>query len=573
MKRIKELIFIFIMLMSFSACFNNDNSSLINSSLSSSSSSSEVKKDYIKDEEGFFILEDDYFKNTSKEDGKNISKVRYSKTLDESLKYKQLRMFIGEDEVPVMNTKTNMSQTWNGEAPSRMNNAVSIIELEGKIEVKLQANFALLGECVIRPLSAKITPKIDENRRVISFEISSPGQYTVELRSKRTFHLFVNEYKEYEKYKNESNVLYFGPGVHTKDNSKYIGGDSKIYVSDYQTVFLDLGAVVQAAFFANSRSNVKIVGSGAVDGSVFSRSVANGTTKVPFEFNYCSNLLFDGIAMLDPAGWCYNLYFCNNVELNNIKIISSRSNGDGVSVQSCQNVTCKNSFVRSWDDSLVVKNYPRWDNRSIHGTTKNIVFENCIIWTDLAQSMEVGYETVGQVMEDITFNNIIVLHNFHKAVISIHNANNSKIKRVKFKNITVEDCSTGQGDGNNIFIDIANIFSNNWSTNHTITSLGSIDGVEVENVKVIDGNDNPLVNVSGTIDNRKEYNNSYHYVNNVLFKDVIIKDKILDKNYSNLNINLANNITFERTSKDIVGASINYKDSSSYGSNYQVESI
>ena len=118
-------------------------------------------------------------------------------------------MFIGEDEVPVMNTKTNMSQTWNGEAPSRMNNAVSIIELEGKIEVKLQANFALLGECVIRPLSAKITPKIDENRRVISFEISSPGQYTVELRSKRTFHLFVNEYKEYEKYKNESNVLYF----------------------------------------------------------------------------------------------------------------------------------------------------------------------------------------------------------------------------------------------------------------------------------------------------------------------------------------------------------------------------
>lgn len=572
MKRIKGLGLCMLLIFSFSACRNNENNSnSILSSISSPSSSSEIKKNYIKDEEGFYILEEDYFKNNSKEDDKKISKVRFCDEIEETYKYSQLRMFIGDKKIPIYNCKTNISQTWNGEAPSRMNNAVAIIELEGKIEIKLQANFAILNECTIRPLSANINPKIDENRRVISFEISAPGQYVVEFRSGRTLHLFVNEYNAFEKYKNDSNLIYFGPGIHNKSNSKYFNSNNIMNLNSNTTIYIDNGAIIQGAFLASNKSNIKIVGGGIIDGSTFERSVANGTTKIPFEFNYCSNLIFDGITTLDPAGWCYNLYFGNNIELNNIKIISSRSNGDGVSVQSCQNVVCSNSFVRSWDDSLVVKNYPRWNDRSQHGTTKNILFENCILWTDLAQSMEVGYETVGQVMEDITFNNITVLHNFHKAVISIHNANNADLKRVKFTNITVEDCSTGKGDGNNILIDIANIFSNTWSTNHTTTSLGSIDGVEVSNVKVLDGNDNSLVNVSGTIDYREEYLNSFHYVNNVSFKDVLIKEKILDENYINLNINLTNNITFTTSGYEIEGATIEYLSSKEYGTNYQIE--
>lgn len=551
----------------------NSSSSNNSTSISSSKYTTSDNKEYQKDEEGFFILEDDYFKNNSKEDNKEISKVRFSDNLNEELRYSQLRMYIGDKEVPLFNCKTNISQTWNGEAPSRMNNAVGLIELEGKIEIKLQTNFAILDECVIRPLSANITPKIDESRRVISFTISSSGQYTIDLRSGRTVHLFVDEYKQYESYKETSNIIYFGPGIHTNDSSSYINNYHEINLQSNTTVFIDQGAIVRGRFIANNKSNIKIVGSGIIDGSTFDRSVERGTTKVPLEFNYCSNLEFRGISCLDPAGWCYNLYFCKDVVLDNIKIISSRSNGDGVSLQSCENVVCSNSFVRSWDDSLVVKNYPRWSDRSMHGTTKNILFENCILWTDLAQSMEVGYETVGEVMEDITFNNITVLHNYHKAVISIHNANNANIKRVNFTNITVEDLSTGKGDGNKIFIDIANVFSSNWSTNHTTTSLGTIDGVLVENVKVIEGHEDALVKISGTKEHREEYNYTTHYVNNVTLKDILIKDKLLDENYKNLTINLANNTKFEKSNNVITGAIINYKDVSNYGTNYTLDII
>ena len=298
-------------------------------------------------------------------------------------------------------------------------------------------------------------------------------------------------------------------------------------------IYIDNGAIIRGVFRASNKENIKIVGGGVVDGSIFDRSVARGTNKVPYNFEYCKNVEVRGVTTLDPAGWCYNLYYCNGVILDNVKLISSRSNGDGISVQSCSNVTVTNSFVRSWDDSLVVKNYPYYNDRSHHGSTKNISFENCVLWTDLAQSMELGYETVGEVFEDITFNNITVLHNFHKAVISIHNANNANINNVEFKNITVEDLSTGRGDGKKIFIDIVNVFSSTWSTNWSDTSLGTIDNVLVENVKVIDGHSDAEIKVAGTTDPRKEYNYATHYVENVTLRDILIKDKVLDENYKN----------------------------------------
>ena len=98
---------------------------------------------------------------------------------------------------------------------------------------------------------------------------------------------------------------------------------------------------VFAAFFAHGGNNIKIVGGGIIDGSVFERNANINIQTIPYEFNYCSNLMFKGIVTTDPAGWCYNIYYCDAVVLDNIKIISSRSNGDGVSIQSCKNVTCK----------------------------------------------------------------------------------------------------------------------------------------------------------------------------------------------------------------------------------------
>ena len=95
----------------------------------------------------------------------------------------------------------------------------------------------------------------------------------------------------------------------------------------------------------------------------------------------------------------------------------------------------------------------------------------------------------------------------------------------------------------------------------------------IENVKVIEGHENAEIKISGTKEHREEYNYTTHYVNNVTIKDVIIKNKIVDETYSNLTVNLTNNLKFEKSNNVITGAQINYKDISNYGTNYILDII
>lgn len=471
------------------------------------------------------------------------AEVSYGEFSNEDYLYGQMHLYFGDQEIPVYACKINYSHSWHADAPQRIDNGVAVIEIKGKAKLKLTTSFNMLNRTKIRPLDKNVQFEQTDDKE-LEFVISEVGQYTIEFYGDRCLHLFVSNIGEYDSYKNQSGVIYFGPGLHNKSNNSKISSDNYVHLSSNQTIFIDKGAVVEAGFIANNASNITIVGNGIISGAVFPRSATANTKLIPFDFNYCNNIKFIGISNLDPAGWCYNLYFSKNILLDNIKIISSRSNGDGVSLQSCEDAKVLNSFVRSWDDSLVVKNYPRWDNRNIEGTTRNILFKNCIIWTDLAQSMEIGFETVGEIMEDITFEDITVLHNYHKAVISIHNSNNANIKRVTFKNITVEDAAMGKGDGKNYLIEISNEYSTTWSTGHKVTSLGSTEDVLIENVKVLSSN-KPMISIRGAIDARSEYSNEIHYVKNVKIKDLYLGDVKIDNNYEKLELIYTQNITFE----------------------------
>ena len=528
MRNKRLLVFLSLPLLAFSVsilgCSNNQGST----------EETETDTKYEKDEEGFFILEDDYFKHID-DPSSRVEFASKSSGVQYATKY---RLYYGDIQIPVYECHTNPAHTWSPNPVDFSNDGVAILSLSGKAKLTVQTNFyfARSGTKML-PLDENIEVEKDQKRRTLTFEINKTGHFVLSLPKNMSLHLFVNPINGFTKTMTNTNVITFSKGLHNKNNSSYIGGDNLIRLNSNTTVILERGAVVEAGFIANNASNIEIVGEGIVSGARFSRDATSGSKLIPYEFNYCNNLVFKGITTLDPAGWCYNLYFSTNITLEDIKIISSRSNGDGVSIQSCQTVTCSNSFVRTWDDSLVVKNYPKWSNRNEHGTTRNIRFDNCQIWTDLAQSMEVGYETVGEVMEDIYFTNIHVLYATHKAVMSIHNGNNAHIKNVHFENITVDYASIGQGDGNKYLIDFVNVYSPTWSDQHTKTSLGFIDGVTVKNVKVNNGVSDYLIHISGVKDSREGYDHDVeHYVKNVTIDNLIYEGVKLTSSSGKLSI-------------------------------------
>lgn len=433
---------------------------------------------------------------------------------------------VENSRLPLYAVKVNNVHSWTpNPTDTRSDSGAGYFSLKGK--ARLTVEVAGMTDCVVRPLSAGVSATVENG--VAKFTLKSAGNYSVEPNgdAKQAFFLFVSDAeKVFEP--TTRNVIRFEKGLHTSQNSNYITNDTVVLSSD-TTVVLEEGAVVRARFVANNQQNVTVCGNGIIDGSHFVRNASTGQVTVPLDFNYCTNVRFQDFSVLDPAGWCVNWYFCSDSTIDNVKIISSRSNGDGISLQSCKNVRVENCFLRTWDDSLVVKNYPQWTNKSVEGSTQNVIFSRCTLWTDLAQSMEIGYETVGETLCDVKFENITVLHNFHKPVISIHNGNNARIKNVVYDTITVEDASMGRGDAgsNSQLCEFSVAFSSNWSSQHKVTALGSVEGVTVKNLTVLGGNVVITLRVAGSLDSRDGFGQTVHRVSDVLFQNVWLNGRRL----------------------------------------------
>ena len=82
------------------------------------------------------------------------------------------------------------------------------------------------------------------------------------------------------------------------------------------------------------------------------------------------------------------------------------------------------------------------------------------------------------------------MNNFHKPVISIHNADDALVSDVTFRNIVVENAQIGSGDGEEMpyLIDLWITQSGNWSSTR---DRGQIRNVTIENVQVLSGKFNP----------------------------------------------------------------------------------
>ncbi len=440
---------------------------------------------------------------------------------------------VEDEELFVYDTLVNHGRLFTFATPTTTN-PVAIFDFEGSVTITMTVN-ETVNEAVVRPLQYGVEPDVSGN--TITFTLDYSANYVIEYngQTEKAIHLFANPIEEDKPDPNNipDDMIYLGPGVYKAD---------AIPVASNQTVYIAGGAVVYGQIRAEGVENVTIRGRGIIDGSIYPRNMASEYT-IPIELRHSNNIKIEGITFLNPAGWVIASYFNDGVEIDNIKIITARPNGDGISIQSCQNVEVKNSFVRSWDDALVVKNYDR-------GTTDNIRFENMVIWTDLAQSMEIGYETYGETMNDIVFKNITVLHNFHKPVMSIHNADDAAITNVLFQNITVEDAQMVGDDPtsnhDDFLIDFFIQYNQSWSRSGA--ERGTIDHVTIENVLVMDGKDDLVSRMSGFDSDHKISNVN---INNVTYNGV----KVEEASDLNLTVNPhTENININFTREESTGA-------------------
>lgn len=376
----------------------------------------------------------------------------------------------------VYDTNVNHSRQWKYDyLPSLSRTPIAYFDFSGRADIEITVPERELEKVTISPVSYGIEPEIDKENHTVSFTIKEPDTYTIYFNDSpvRAVHIFANPIEDELPDFEDENVIYIGPGEHDLNT---------IHLKSNQTLYIAGGAVVHGTVKAKSAKNIKIMGRGIIDGSLYS-GWQGKFPFIPLQLDVCRDVTVEDVLVLNSNAWVCQGYETENMVIDGLKIISCRPNSDGITLQSCRNVEVKNCFVRSWDDSLVIKNY--------YGNSENISFSNIQLWTDFAQSMEIGYETNKGKQENssitgISFKDICVLHNFHKPVISIHNGDDAVVSDILFQNITVEDANMGNGDGDVMpyLIDMNIDYNSGWSSTE---ERGIIKDVTIDNVSVLSG--------------------------------------------------------------------------------------
>ena len=301
--------------------------------------------------------------------------------------------------------------------------------MSGPVEVEVTTRHPF-NSVAVRPTSRAIHPVVDGRR--ISFRLLKPGQVTVELDGRHhALHLFADPPEGTVPREAGSNVLYFGPGVHRP---------GKIELKSGETVYVAGGAVVYTAIGGRGVSGVSILGRGIIDTSEFKRDEGGGSIHLEDS----SDVKVEGVILRDSDEYGLSAYGSRNLDFSRVKIVGFwRYNTDGIHLCNSQDVTVRDSFIRSFDDSMVLSADKGGCSTETPGRSydsqpvRNIRMSGLVVWCDWGRSLEIGAGTHAPEIADIVFRDIDIIHSTHIAM-DIQNSDYGPVRNIRYEDIRVE---------------------------------------------------------------------------------------------------------------------------------------
>ena len=317
------------------------------------------------------------------------------------------------------------NQVWPGyQRPLEQTELASFcyFDADKSVNVEIESKKKKIDQLVIRPLSKNIRPAISGNK--ITFTLTEPGQLAIEVNDRHhALHLFANAVEKNPAKETDENVIYFGPGIHRP---------GIIELKDNQTVYIAGGAVVHALIKAQNIKNATIKGRGILDGSTFERNAGNIIKIVNGD-----HITVEGVILRDSPEWTLTMFDSQNITVDDVKLIGLwRYNADGIDVVNSNHVKVENSFVRAFDDCIVLKGFKpgNGEQKNLH----DIEVDNCVVWNDWGRAFEIGAETKADSIYRCSFRNSDIIHFVHIAL-DIQNGNRAHVYDIEYENIHIED--------------------------------------------------------------------------------------------------------------------------------------
>jgi polygalacturonase len=163
----------------------------------------------------------------------------------------------------------------------------------------------------------------------------------------------------------------------------------------------------RALISAENANRIVIEGSGTICGPPMSISaLRHPRGPVLIELCGCTNVTLEGFTTKYQRLWTVHPLFCDNLVIKNVTIHSSGANGDGIDVDSCNDVLIDHCDINSGDDAISLKSGRGESAMKMDRPTENVTIRNCNLVSSSFAAVGIGTELSGGIrntkLEDCT---------------------------------------------------------------------------------------------------------------------------------------------------------------------------
>lgn len=307
--------------------------------------------------------------------------------------------------------------------------SIAYFDFSGNVTIKIKSKFSL-NKLVILPDRYDIHPSIYQNEA--TFQLDKPCDISFEPDGCNSpLLLFTNEIEKNTPLKDDPNIIYFGPGEHNPESGL-------IKLSSNQTLYLAGGAVVNAGVEA-SGDNITICGRGILDGSDWDHNA--GPTDFMINAKSCTNFVMRDVILKGSYYWTIVPQNCDRILIDHVRLAGSRvGNDDGVDPCNSSNITVRNCFFRTDDDSVSPKGTTRAGGENQSRSVENMLVEDCVFWVDFANVFRIATESSCPALRNFTARNIDVIHFPDRDQVQIfwlHPTGEMSMENLTFENIRI----------------------------------------------------------------------------------------------------------------------------------------
>ncbi len=151
----------------------------------------------------------------------------------------------------------------------------------------------------------------------------------------------------------------------------------------------------------------------------------------------CTNVLVEGVRIIDSPMWEVHPVMCENVTVRNIRVESHGPNNDGCNPESCKDVLIDNCYFDTGDDCIAIKSGRNNDGRRLNIPTENVIIRNCTM-KDGHGGITVGSEISGGVRNVFALDNRLDSPDLWTAIRFKNNASRGgKLENFYYRNTVV----------------------------------------------------------------------------------------------------------------------------------------